>query len=271
MDGPQGVIWHQADLLQPGSAKILVDQVRPSHLLHLAWYVVPGKLISSAENFAWVRASMELVQSFSQHGGQRLVVCGSAYEYDWTYGYCLERKTPLAPNTVYGACKQALSLLVQSFAANVGLSAAWGRVFFLYGPHEHPDRLVSSVVRSVLKGEPARCSHGRQIRDYMHVQDVAAGMVALLDHGATGAVNISSGQAITIRDIVLTIGRIAGRPELIQLGAIPARANDAPLVVGENERLVSELGWQQQFELEAGLCHTITWWKEQMERSRVSA
>ena len=53
----------------------------------------------------------------------------------------------------------------------------------------------------------------------------------------SGAVNVSSGQATTLREIVLTIGRLLGRPELIQLGAIPARANDAPLVVGDNTRL----------------------------------
>ena len=262
-DGPEGVTWHEVDLLQPGSAKKLVDEVHPTHLLHLAWYVVPGKLISSAENFRWVMASMDLVQHFAEQGGQRVVVCGSAYEYDWNYGYCSERLTPLVPNTVYGACKQALNLLVQSFSQQVGLSAAWGRVFFLYGPYEHPERLVSSVVRSLLKGEPARCSHGRQIRDYMHVQDVADGLVALLDRSATGAVNICSGQATTVREIVLTIGRLMGRPELIQLGALSARANDAALVVGENERLLSEVGWQQRFDLDTGLCRTIDWWKDQ--------
>ena len=76
-------------------------------------------------------------------------------------------------------------------------------MFFLYGPHEHPDRLVSSVILSLLRGEPAKCSHGRQIRDYMHVQDVANGLVALLDSDVRGAVNVSSGQATTLREIVL--------------------------------------------------------------------
>jgi nucleoside-diphosphate-sugar epimerase len=54
-----------------------------------------------------------------------------------------------------------------------------------------------------------------------------------------------------------------GKPDLIQLGAIPARANDTPLVVGENLRLVNEVGWKQQFDLEAGLQQTIDWWRAQ--------
>ncbi len=259
----QRMTWHQADLLQNGAAKALLAEVKPTHLLHLAWFVVPGKLIMAPENFAWVRASMELVQEFAGQGGKRLTVCGSGYEYDWNYGYCSEKLTPSVPNTVYGSCKQALNLLVQSFAGQASLGAAWGRVFFLYGPNEHPQRLVSSVILSLLKGEPAKCSHGRQIRDYMHVQDVADGLVALLDSEVGGAVNISSGQAATLREIVLTIGRLLERPELIQLGAIPARTNDAPLVVGENSRLLNEVGWKQQFDLESGLRQTIDWWKRQ--------
>jgi nucleoside-diphosphate-sugar epimerase len=263
-----GVRWHHVNLLEPGCTRSLFQDVQPSHLLHLAWFVVPGQLISSPENFSWVRASMELVQQFAASGGSRLTVCGSGYEYDWRYGYCSETLTPAVPNTVYGSCKQALNVLVGSLAGQAGLSAAWGRVFFLYGPHEHPQRLVSSIILSLLRGESAKSSHGRQIRDYMHVQDVADGLVAVLDSEIAGNVNVSSGRSTTIREIVLTIGRLFDRPDLIQLGAIPARANDAPMVVGDNARIVAEVGWQPKYELEAGLQHTIDWWKGQERATR---
>jgi nucleoside-diphosphate-sugar epimerase len=255
------VTWHRANLLDRSTAAGLVRDVAPTHLLHLAWYVVPGKLISSPVNYDWVTSSLELVRQFCDQGGTRVVGCGSAYEYDWNYGYCGEQRTPATPNTVYGACKQALHLLVQALTDQAGVSSAWGRAFFLYGPEEQPDRLVASVIRSVLRGEPARCSHGRQIRDYMHVQDVATGMVALLDSDVRGIVNICSGQAATLREIVTGIGSVLQRPELIHLGAIPARANDAPLVVGDNTRLRQEVGWNQEFDLDSGLRHTIDWWR----------
>lgn len=257
------VEWHRADLLAPGGSRALLARVKPTHLLHLAWYVVPGKLIAARENFDWVAASLELLRGFAEQGGQRVTTCGSGYEYDWRHGYCVERLTPTVPDTVYGACKQALATLTESFANQAGISSAWGRVFFLYGPREHPDRLVSSVIRSLLRGEPARCSHGRQIRDYMHVEDVANGLVALLDSDVRGAINVSSGQATTLREIVLTVGRLCGRPELIQLGAIPARANDTALVVGENARILAETGWAPRYDLEAGLRQTIEWWQRQ--------
>jgi nucleoside-diphosphate-sugar epimerase len=261
-----GVFWHKADLRQTGQARRVIESAKPTHLLHLAWFVVPGKLISSPENFGWVASSFELIRDFGELGGKRVVASGSGYEYDWNYGYCSEKLTPTVPNTVYGCCKHALHELLRSFGSLSGLSTAWGRVFFLYGPREHPDRLVSSVIRSLLKGEAARCSHGRQIRDYMHVQDVADGLVALLDSDVEGAMNVCSGQATTLREIVLSIGRICERPDLIQLGAIPARANDTPLVVGDNARLTSETAWKQQLDLETGLRETIDWWRQQLAK-----
>ena len=256
-----GATWHVADLLAPGTAAALVEAVRPSHLLHLAWYVVPGKLITAPENFDWVGASFELVRRFAEAGGRRAAVCGSGYEYDWAHGYCTEGLTPCVPDTVYGACKHALHEMLRTFAPAGGLSLAWPRVFFLYGPGEHPQRLVSSVARALLAGEPARTSHGRQIRDYLHVQDVADGLVAVLDAEFQGPVNVSSGQATTLREIVLTLGRLAGRPELVQLGALPARANDVPLVVGANARATA-LGWAPRHDLESGLAHTLAWWRD---------
>ena len=255
------VTWHEADLLQPGAAGELIGRVRPTHLLHLAWFVIPGKLINGTENLDWVIASIELVRQFADAGGVRLCVAGSGYEYDWGHGYCTEGLTPCVPDTVYGASKHALHEMVRTYAGGRDLSAAWARVFFLYGPNEHPDRLVPSVIRSILRGEAARCSHGRQIRDYLHVQDVADGLVAVLDSEIRDAVNVSSGQAITLREITSTIGRLTGRPDLVQLGAIPARPNDVALVIGSNARAAA-LGWQPRYDLESGLLQTIDWWRQ---------
>lgn len=261
------VVWHQADLLDGLSGARLIEKVRPTHFLHLAWYVVPGKLISSDLNFDWVRSSMELLRVFQQQGGWRVVMPGSSYEYDWSYGYCHETRTPTAPNTVYGACKHALDMMVQAFCRTHGLSHAWPRVFFLYGPNEHPDRLVSSVIRSVLQGREARCSHGRQIRDYLHVQDVADAIVSVLDSGIEGPVNVGSGEAVTLRDMILTIGRTLEREDLLKLGAIPSRSNDAPMVVADVERLLNEVKWQPRFSMEEGLKHTIEWWRHTLAQN----
>jgi nucleoside-diphosphate-sugar epimerase len=255
-----GVTWHSADLLDRDQVPALVERVRATHLLHLAWYVTPGGLIDARENFDWTEASLQLLRAFEVSGGRRIVAAGSSYEYDWRYGYCHERLTPLAPDTAYGACKRALGELTAAFAENAGITSAWPRIFFLYGPREHPDRLVSSVVRNVLAESPAPCSHGEQIRDYLHVQDAADAVVAILDSDVQGPVNIGSGRPIELKRLVGAVGEKLGRPDLIHLGAIPARANDAPLVVADVARLTGEVGWAQRYTLDEGLDDTIAWW-----------
>ena len=239
-----------------------MDTVQPTHLLHLAWFVVPGRLITAAENFDWVMSSLQLLQRFADLGGGRALMCGSAYEYDWRYGYCSEELTPRGPTTVYGACKSALYEMASAMSEQRQLTA-WSRPFFLYGPREHPDRLVASVARKLLRDEPAPTSHGRQIRDYLHVQDVADALVAILTSDMVGPVNIGSGVPVTIGEVVQTVGRLIGREDLVQLGALAARANDAPMVVADPTRLRSELGWQPQFGLSDGLADTIAWWRQQ--------
>lgn len=256
--------WHQLDLFDSGRISELLSKVSPSHLLHLAWYVVPGKLASAYENFLWVQASLELLRQFHLHGGRRVLLAGSAYEYDWNYGYCSELITPTAPATFYGACKSALQSLVAAYSKQTGLSSAWARLFFLYGPHEHPKRLVSSVICSLLRGEPARCSHGKQLRDYLHVQDVADALVTLIESDIIGPVNIGSGYPIAIKDIVYKIAKELNAVDLVQMGAIESQPYDSPLVVADISRISHEAGWNPRYDIDHGLEQTISWWKAKL-------
>ena len=263
-----GCHWHKANLLDTIQIQELISQVKPTHLLHFAWYAIPGKYWTSEQNFLWVQASLELVRQFRESGGDRVVMAGTCAEYDWQYGYCSEYITPKNPSLPYSICKKSLQEMLNSYGELVGLSSAWGRIFWLYGSHEYANRLVPSVICSLLKGEIARCSHGNQIRDFLHVQDVADGFVALLDSDVQGCVNIASGKAITIKEIVYKIADIFGKIDLIELGAIPTSSSEAPLVVANVNRLSNEVGWQPKYDLETGILETINWWKNQIDEEQ---
>ncbi|HEY0077455.1 MAG TPA: NAD(P)-dependent oxidoreductase [Pyrinomonadaceae bacterium] len=271
-DAGDGVRWHRADLLDARQLSALLDETQPTDLLHLAWYAAPRLYWTSTENFRWVQASLNLLEGFAARGGRRAVVAGTCAEYDWRHtGRFFETETPLAPSTLYGASKRALHLMLDAFARQAGLSAAWGYVFFLYGEQEHSERLVASVVRALLKDEPALCSHGRQVRDFLHVADVADAFVALLDSRAEGAVNVASGEGVSLAEVVLRIGEKLGRRELIRLGARAASADEPPTLVADVSRLRDEVGWRPRIDLDAGLERTIRWWRNEMERERASA
>lgn len=261
-DAPRGTHWHRVDLLDPKQSAEMTASVRPSHLLHFAWFAKPGEYWTSPDNLCWVGASLSLLQSFARHGGQRAVMAGTCAEYDWDYGFCSPSVTPLRPVTLYGVCKHALQMMLHSFSLQTGLSSAWGRIFFLYGPYEHPERLVSSIIGSLLKREPARCTHGTQIRDYLYVEDVASAFVALLMSAATGPVNVSSGRPVMLRELALAAADCIGSREGLQFGALPSPPGESPLIVGDNRRLTDEVGWTPSFDLASGMARTVAFWRE---------
>src|SRR5215475_9440689 len=128
----QGVTWHVGDLLRTGEVETIVRDVSPTHLVHLAWCIAPGRWADAPENVTWVQASIALLHAFKASGGGRVVTAGSCLEYDWRYGYCSETLTPCASHTVYGVCKHALQLLTSALARDGSLSSAWARIFFVY-------------------------------------------------------------------------------------------------------------------------------------------
>ncbi|MBA3817902.1 MAG: NAD-dependent epimerase/dehydratase [Deltaproteobacteria bacterium] len=253
------VTWHDCDLLTADPAP-LIAAIRPTHLLHLAWYAVPGKYWTSRENLRWVRASLALYEAFVAAGGSRVVMGGSAAEYDWSHGVCRERETPVVPRTYYGRCKHALAQLIDADAEQAGISAAWARFFFLYGPHEYENRLVPSVILALLRGEVARCSPGTQQRDFLHVDDAAAATVALLDSEVRGPVNIASGAPVAVRSLAEQVATLVGSGS-IDFGAIAADPNDPPLLIADVRRLRDEVGFTASAQHAQRLGETVAWWR----------
>jgi nucleoside-diphosphate-sugar epimerase len=258
----EGIVWHRVDLLASGHGRELVAQILPSHLLHLAWYAEPGKYWQSPMNLKWLAASLELLLAFEEHGGRRAVLTGTCAEYDWSHGVCDEVATPRRPHTVYGTCKNALGETLEALSRQSGLSSAWARLFFLYGPEEQNVRLVPSVVCALLDDRPANCTHGKQLRDFLYVADVADALTALLGSDVEGPVNISSGEPVELATLVGEIARQLERPHLIRLGAFPAPEPDPPLLVGPCKRLRDEVSWKPAWDLSGGIAETIAWWRQ---------
>jgi nucleoside-diphosphate-sugar epimerase len=260
--GAAQVAWHAADLLEPGAAERVVAAARPTHLLHLAWYAEPGRYWTSLENVRWVEASLALLRAFAAAGGERAVMAGTSAEYDWGHGVCSEAQTPLRPATLYGTAKDGLRRVAEAASAQTDVGFAWGRVFFLYGPYEHPERLVSSVARALVEGRPAPVSSGTQQRDFLHVEDVGRAFAALVEADVTGAVNVASGEAVAVRDVVQQLAELAGSPDLPRFGAVPDRPGDPPLLVADAGRLHAEVGFSPRYSLREGLAATLAWWRE---------
>lgn len=251
---------HRADLLtDPARVREVLRSIEATHLMHLAWYAVPGLYPSSLQNYRWAGATLELADAFAAAGGVRIVGAGTCAEYARTSAACHETLTEIGPDSPYGVAKDATRRMLLSFGTQAQVSVAWGRVFYLYGPGEHTGRLVPAIIASLLAGERPQCSEGRQVRDFLHVRDVAAAFVDILMSSAEGAINISSGIPVTVRDLVSEVARQFGDVTLPHFGT--ARASEAPYVVGDSRRLRTEVGWAPTFTAVSGIGDTIDWWR----------
>jgi nucleoside-diphosphate-sugar epimerase len=204
------------------------------------------------ENVAWIAASAELCGRFYERGGKKAVVAGTCFEYDLSYGLLREDRTPLRPASLYGICKHAANLLIRKYADARGGALVWGRIFYVYGGDEQPGRLTPHVVDRLMAGESAVCGEGRQIRDYLHVSDVARAFEVLLDNAFSGDVNICSGRGVTVREFAEEIGRALGKGRLLTFDPAKNRAGEPYLIVGSGERLRG-MGWRQEFDIVGGI------------------
>jgi nucleoside-diphosphate-sugar epimerase len=245
------------DLLAPDGADAVLAEVRPTHLLHLAWYAEHGRFWTSEENLRWVDATLRLVRAFAERGGRRAVLAGTCAEYDWSEGGRLAEDAPLRPATLYGAAKHGTHVVSAAYAAQAGIELAWGRIFFSFGPGEPEGRLVPSIAKAILAGREAPMTHGRQVRDMLTVEDLGRAFAALTASDVTGAVNVASGEGVALGELALVVARAAGRPELLRLGARQARPGEPDELVADATRLREEVGWAPGDTLAAGVARTV--------------
>jgi nucleoside-diphosphate-sugar epimerase len=250
-----------ADLPLPDVPDALIENIRPTHLLHLAWETRHGLFWTAPENEAWVAASARLVHAFAVRGGKRIVAAGTCVEYAPTDAPISEATGVLSDTTPYGRAKLAFREAINAVAVQRGLSTAWGRIFHLFGPHEQLPRLVPAAINALLRGKPFPATAGSQVRDFSSVVDVGAAFAAVLDSDFTGDVNVASGVPTTVANVLRRVGEITGRVELLQLGALPTPPHDVPVLIADATRLRSQFRGLFPFSLEERLSEVVAWWQ----------
>ena len=120
------------------------------------------------------------------------------------------------------------------------------------------------MVLSLLRDEVAKTTAGEQVRDYLHVEDIASALWAVAQSGVTGPVNIASGTTTTVREVVREIAELVGKPDLLQLGVLPYRAGEPMVIRAKTACLRERVGWSPRYDLRRGLDQTIAWWKDRL-------
>lgn len=252
----EGVSYLNCDLRNAEATAEIFRNVRPSYLLHLAWYVEPGKYLHSDENLDWIIISIRLARQFVECGGRRLVTVGSCADYDWT---CipkdgrLSETAPLAyAGSLYSAAKSSLGNLLGAYSKEHGLSCAHARLFYLFGPGESEKRLIPRAIRSIRKGIPFAPRNGAFVRDYLYVKDAASACACLLKSNLEGAVNIGSGEGCRLFDFLHEVEDTLGARGLVSCEYDSDSSAEPVCMIADIQKLRS-VGWKPHFSIPMAL------------------
>ena len=252
----------QGDLSTIDDLSPQLGKFQPEACMHLAWYAEPGMYLKSNQNIPCLVNSLSLLNLLIEIGCKQVVMAGTCAEYDTDIGYPLTETSPTKPLTIYAASKLSLSILGQQMAADAHIRFAWARLFYLYGKTEDKRRMVPGVINTLLRNETFLATPGEQVRDYLHVEDVASALWFIAQNQQSGIFNVSSGEPITIRNLMESIGDILGKSELLRFGAVPYRDWEPMYICGDSSKL-QNIGWRPQIKLREGLEEAVAWWQDQ--------
>jgi nucleoside-diphosphate-sugar epimerase len=244
------------DLADPAAASAAVRDADPDAVFSLA---AARRKVTPAERAATVAVNTSpwLVDALPPRC-RAVVRLGSSTEYAAAPAPLAE-DAALRPRGFFGATKAAGSLLLQAAAAERGVRSAVLRAFQVYGPGDHPTRLVPVVLDAARTGAvvplPARVSR----RDWVWVGDVVDACVraALADDLPAGQVlNIGTGVQTSTEELVSVASRVTGRSIATAAGAHPGRDWDTDCWVSDPSLATALLGWRPAVDLAEGLART---------------
>lgn len=211
--------------------------------------------------------TMHLLEVLAPVPYSRFVNTGSCFEY----GNCREpisEARPLEALNVYAASKIAAFHLCALEQRQRAKPIVTLRPFTFFGPGERENRLIPSVLLSILRGQPIRITSGTQTRDYTYVEDMVTAFVrAAVCEGAVGrVVNVGSGEDYTVREIVQRIRHLMKSDVPVEYGALPPRADDAERLCADNTLARTLLGWRPEVTFEEGVERTAGWLRPRVWR-----
>ena len=260
--GPGVVV---ADLEGDETCEPLLAEVKPQITFNLAGYGVDPAERGDGGEALMTRINDELVEELcyaaADHEdeewlGQHLIHAGSALEFGTVTGD-LSDPWHCRPTTSYGRTKLRGSEHVVAAVQRNEIRGIAARLFTVFGPGEHPGRLLPSLLDQLAGGGPIELSEGLQKRDFTYVDDVAEGLLRLGLHPeplAEGALNLATGRLEAVRDFALRAGKVLGiAEERMKFGALDTRPEEMAHDPVSTRRLAELTGWTPSTTIEEGV------------------
>lgn len=216
-----------------------------------------------------VVGTMNVLLASLEGGVMRVVNSSSSSVYGNAERYPVAEADPTHPVSPYATSKLAAEIYCRQFYELYGLDTVSLRYFTVYGPRQRPDMAIRIFTQQILAGQPPRIfGDGEQTRDFTYVSDVVAAIEAALKAPALrgAALNISGGRTVTVNELVDSLLRICGRPDLRPV-YLPAQPGDVDHTWGDPSLAKQMLGWEAKVGIGEGLRRYVDWYKSNGERA----
>lgn len=169
--------------------------------------------------------------------------------------------SPLLPNSPYAASKTAADLLVRAYHRTFGLPVVISRCSNNYGPRQHPEKFLPTVILNVLHDNPVPIyGDGLYVRDWIHVIDHCRAIDIIVSEGRIGDVyNIGTDNEWANIDLAKKILQILGKPEDLLQSVTDRPGHDRRYAL-VGDKLKRELGWKPSISFDQGLTETVSWY-----------
>jgi dTDP-6-deoxy-L-talose 4-dehydrogenase (NAD+) len=170
-------------------------------LVHLAWEGLPN----FKERFHYERnlpASYHFIKSLVEQGVRQILVTGTCLEYGMRDGE-MDADDTTDPQNPYGFAKDALRKSLEFLQKDLNFTLQWARLFYMYGNGQNPKSLLAQLDTAIENGDAVfNMSGGKQVRDYLPIEDVAQQICTVFKSQKQGRFNICSGEPIEVKELV---------------------------------------------------------------------
>ena len=260
-----GYRFVQADIANGPAVEAIFERESPDAVIHFAAESHVDRSIHSPTpviqtNF---NGTFALLEAARKHKLARFVHVST----DEVYGSVeppqhADEGFPLRTSSPYSASKAASDLLALSYFTTYQLNVSVTRASNNYGPYQFPEKLIPLMISNALEGKPLPVyGDGRQVRDWLYVEDHCRALRTVLEQGRPGEVyNIGGNCSLPNLDVVRRILRATGRPESL-ISWVKDRPGHDRRYALTSAKLTGETGWRPEMDFERGLALTIDWFR----------
>jgi dTDP-glucose 4,6-dehydratase len=258
---PEGIDCRRGDIATRGD----VDQIGPvDAIVNFAAETHVDRSILGPEDFVRtdVLGTLVLLQAAEELGARFVQVSTDEVYGDVEPGWSSREDDPLQPSSPYSAAKAGGDLQVLAAVRTFGVNGSITRGSNTYGPNQYPEKVLPLFATNALDGEPLPLyGDGRQVRDWLHVDDHCAAIEIVLRQGEAGEVyNVGAGEEHENVELTrLIVGHLGADPSLVR--HVEDRAGHDRRYSLETTKIHS-LGWQPRRDWAEGVRATIDWYRD---------